>query len=123
METLFRDVESAAGSYNELQEREKRLAADLSLAQAQLFPLRKENARLVRENNQLHLDNVKKSDEFDERISIYSLAAKNATDEVNELRIKYQAKEDLLAKREKELERLREVRQLRSMVIYESLMM
>mgnify|MGYP000716481284 CR=1 FL=1 len=44
-------------------EREKRLSSDLQLAQSQLFPLRKENAKLSRENYQLHIDNVKVKDE------------------------------------------------------------
>ena len=32
---------------------------DLSLAQSQLFPLRKENARIAKENHQLHMNSIK----------------------------------------------------------------
>lgn len=110
MDWLFRDVVAATGSYRELQEKELRLANDLSLAQAQLFPLRKENARLVKENHQLHLDSVKKSDQFDEYIAKHLQAAKAATDENHDLQIKYMAKEDQLKQKEQELERLKEVR-------------
>jgi hypothetical protein len=44
--------------YQQLNEREGQLAHELSLAQAQLFPLRKDNARLVREANELHREAI-----------------------------------------------------------------
>ena len=47
IERLLDDLVSTTESYKHVQDREVRLASDLSLAQAQLFPLRKENARLA----------------------------------------------------------------------------
>jgi len=44
--------------YQQLHEREESLSAELGLAQAQLFPLRKDNARLVRSVNELHRDAI-----------------------------------------------------------------
>lgn len=100
---------ATTGSYQELQEKEKRLANDLSLAQAQLFPLRKENSRLIKENNQLHVNSVQKADEHDELIAKNQLATKLATDEVNELKIVSKLKDEQLQRKDKELERLRDV--------------
>jgi len=53
-EYLLREVSSVTSSFKQVQDKESRLAADLALAQAQLFPLRKENARLARDNHSLH---------------------------------------------------------------------
>eukprot|EP01042_Synura_sphagnicola_P031720 gene31720-40827_t len=46
VEHLLADVLNANQAYRQAQGKESRLINDLSLAQAQLFPLRKENARL-----------------------------------------------------------------------------
>jgi hypothetical protein len=55
VESLLNDLASSAEAYESLLLKDQRLGQDLSLAQAQLFPLRKENARLARENYQVHL--------------------------------------------------------------------
>eukprot|EP01031_Cornospumella_fuschlensis_P037499 gene37499-45540_t len=55
---LFSDLIATTQSYHQVQDRESRLSSDLGLIQSQLFPLRKENARLARENHDLHLDNI-----------------------------------------------------------------
>ena len=62
-EYLLDHMHRTTSAYQELQDKEARLASDLALAQAQLFPLRKENSRLTRENHQLHLDNIRQQDE------------------------------------------------------------
>lgn len=56
IQQLFGDLISTTESYTQLQEKEYELSQDLSLAQAQLFPLKKESAKLSRENQQLHMD-------------------------------------------------------------------
>jgi centrosomal protein CEP135 len=53
VEQLFHDLISTTESYTHMQEKEQQLSQNLALAQAQVFPLRKENAKLVRENQQL----------------------------------------------------------------------
>ena len=45
-EKLIKEITTVTDSYKLLQDKETRLASDLTLAQAQLFPLRRENARL-----------------------------------------------------------------------------
>ena len=64
IQQLFGDLISTTESYTQLQEKEYELSQDLSLAQAQLFPLKKENAKLSRENQQLHMDTVKLREEL-----------------------------------------------------------
>jgi hypothetical protein len=53
-EFLLDQVSTLSMSFKQVQDKESRLASDLALAQAQLFPLRKENARLARDNHNLH---------------------------------------------------------------------
>ncbi|CAM9226951.1 unnamed protein product, partial [Choristocarpus tenellus] len=55
VDRLFFDLVTTTESYEDLQQREEQTAADLALSQAQLFPLKKENSRLLKENNALHL--------------------------------------------------------------------
>jgi hypothetical protein len=51
--SLLHDLVETTSAYKTLQDKEARLSADLSLAQTQLFPLRKENAHLRKENQQV----------------------------------------------------------------------
>ncbi|CAM9820677.1 unnamed protein product, partial [Sphacelaria rigidula] len=55
VERLFADLVTTTESYEDLTQREEQTAGELALSRAQLFPLKKENARLVRDNNLLHL--------------------------------------------------------------------
>jgi hypothetical protein len=48
IEQLASNIVNMTSSYKICQEREAKLASDLALVQAQLFPLRKENANLLR---------------------------------------------------------------------------
>jgi len=53
VEKLFTDLVSTTEAYEGLQNKEEATSHELSKAQAQVFPLRKENTRLLRENNQV----------------------------------------------------------------------
>jgi chromosome segregation ATPase len=61
---LFKDLVSTTNAYKHVQEKEARILQDLSLSQAQLFPLRKENAKLARENHDLHNETIRLSDQL-----------------------------------------------------------
>ena len=50
---LLHDLTTASEAYEAVSAKEARLGQDLAMAQAQLFPLRKENARLAKENYQV----------------------------------------------------------------------
>jgi len=96
-------------SYKEVQDKESRLAADLALAQAQLFPLRKENSRLTRENHQLHVDNIRQTDQAANMFSEQNVSMKKLQDELHEMATILKLKEEQMQKIDKERERIREV--------------
>ena len=75
-------ITSTTGSYQELQDRETRLSSDLALAQAQLFPLRKDNSRLTRENHQLHVDNIRQTDAASNMFAEQNVNIRKLQDEV-----------------------------------------
>lgn len=95
-------------SYKELVDKESRLAADLALAQAQLFPLKKENSRLTRENHQLHVDNIRQTDQAANLFSEQTVAMKKLQDDMVELNHVVKLKEEQYKRIEAEKERIRE---------------
>lgn len=106
---LFNDVQNYSLSYRQLQEKEGRLLADLSLAQAQLFPLRKENARLARENHELHLDHIRQSEEGRLEVEKYSRKARELSDQLTEMRLLNKVYEEQVREKAEAFESLREV--------------
>lgn len=109
IEQLVRDVVSTTASYKQLQERESRLLSDFTSAQAQLFPLRKDNSRLNRENQQLHLDSVKQKDDAIAANDAHKSELRGLEDRLNEMKYLADAKERDYRVMEKERERMREV--------------
>jgi chromosome segregation ATPase len=95
-------------SYKELVDKESRLAADLALAQAQLFPLKKDNSRLTRENHQLHIDNIRQTDQSASMCSEQTVTIKKLQDDMVELNHVVKLKEEQLKRVEAEKERIRE---------------
>ena len=93
-----------------MQERENRLASDLSLVQTQLFPLRKENARLARENHDLHLDNIKLNEDMRSEMETFSKRIRLLNDEITELKMLNKACEDQLRSKDFLIDQLRDVR-------------
>lgn len=77
--------------------------------QAQLFPIRKENARLARENHQLHVDSIRQNDEARRAWDENGIVLQNLRDEVAELKLLSAAKEEYMERGDKEIEQLREV--------------
>lgn len=110
VEHLLADVLNANQSYRQVQEKESRLINDLSLAQAQLFPLRKENARLARENHELHLDHIKQNEESRREMDRYAQKARELGDQITELRLMNKLYEQQVKEKDEIIEKLREVR-------------
>lgn len=109
IERLIGDVVSTTASYKQLQERESRLSSDFNLAQAQLFPLRKENTRVNRENQQLHADSIKQRDLISAAAENHNLELKSLENKINELNYLAVVREKDLRDMEREKERIKEV--------------
>jgi hypothetical protein len=109
VEALIHTIVSTTNAYKLSQEKENRLAADLALAQAQLFPIRKNNAVLSMETHRLHDENIKRREEDDRFRAEQMNARKNLEDKVNELIYVCKSKDSYIAKVETELERNRMV--------------
>ena len=107
-EHLLGVITNTTGAYQELQDKETRLASDLSLAQAQLFPLRKDNSRLTRENHQLHVDNIRQTDAAANMFAEQNINTRKLQDEVAELKLVLKMKDEACQRVEIEKERLRE---------------
>ena len=95
-------------AYQELQDKEARLASDLALAQAQLFPLRKENSRLTRENHQLHLDNIRQQDESSNMFADQGVSMRKLKDEMADLSLVVKLKDEEMRRIENEKDRIKE---------------
>eukprot|EP01033_Poteriospumella_lacustris_P009398 gene9398-6729_t len=108
VEHLLADVLNANQAYRQVQEKESRLINDLSLAQAQLFPLRKENARLARENHELHLDHIKQNEESRREMDRYAQKARELGDQITELRLMNKLYEQQVKEKDEIVEKLRE---------------
>lgn len=108
MEKLVDDIETTTSSYKQIQDREARLAADLTLAQTQLFPLRKENTRLARENHQLHVDSIKQKDNMALALDEHKRMIKDLEAKLIETKHVADMKEKQLYMIEKERDKLRD---------------
>ena len=84
---LLEHMSRTTAAYKELVDKENRLASDLALAQAQLFPLRKENSRLTRENHQLHLDNIRQQDEATNMFADQGVDIRKLKDKIADLQL------------------------------------
>jgi centrosomal protein CEP135 len=108
IQQLFGDLISTTESYTQLQEKEYELSQDLSLAQAQLFPLKKENAKISRENQQLHMDTVKLREELTDHQDTLVARVKELEDQLKEVTFLCSCKDESLRKGEQQRIRLRE---------------
>jgi hypothetical protein len=107
LESLFTDLVSTTEAYENLQTKEEGVAHELSKAQAQVFPLRKENARLLRENNQLHLELIKAEDETGKTKQSHELELSGLKQEIGEAKFLSEQKDASLAKARAEADHLK----------------
>eukprot|EP01038_Epipyxis_sp_PR26KG_P014135 gene14135-18964_t len=105
---LLNDLVATTNSYRQVQDKESRLSSDLALAQAQLFPLRKENARLSRETNQLHLDHVSLIEENKTKLSSYEFKIRKLENDLIEIKLLSEAKDEQLLLKDQQIDHIRE---------------
>lgn len=106
---LLQDLLSTTQSYKQIQDRESRLSQDLSLVQSQLFPLRKENARLARENHDLHVDNIKLNEDIRMEMEQFSKRVRILSDEITELKLLNKVADEQLRAKDFLIDELRDV--------------
>lgn len=106
---MLKDLVTTTESYKVVQEKEARLSSDLSLAQAQLFPLKKQNAHYARENYQLHIDGIKAKDDHAKQIEDKELAVKKLEEQMYEMKYMMSGKDEMLRKLEEESVKLKQV--------------
>lgn len=109
VQQLFGDLISTTESYNQLQEKEQKLSQDLSLAQSQLFPLRKENAKLTRDNHQLHVDTIRLNEELSTSELNYTAKIRETDEKLKNAEYIITCKDEEISRAEKKWSKLREV--------------
>lgn len=108
VEQLYRDLVATTESYSHLQDKENQLSQQLSLAQTQLFPLRKENAKLLHENHALHAEIVSLKEESGHRHDALEQQIRQITEELENVKYLCQTKDTEMIKLEKERFRIQE---------------
>ena len=109
IEKMFNDLVSTTESYKHLSEKEAVLANDLTLAQSQLFPLKKENSRLAKENYQLHADSIKEKDAVSKEKNEQAAHIVRLEEKLRDAGFLLKSKDDQLAAIESEKNRIKEV--------------
>eukprot|EP00516_Mucochytrium_quahogii_P002379 CAMPEP_0203760646 /NCGR_PEP_ID=MMETSP0098-20131031/13899_1 /ASSEMBLY_ACC=CAM_ASM_000208 /TAXON_ID=96639 /ORGANISM=" , Strain NY0313808BC1" /LENGTH=1313 /DNA_ID=CAMNT_0050654307 /DNA_START=252 /DNA_END=4189 /DNA_ORIENTATION=- len=104
---LLSDLILTTESHEKQQAKLEGLEHEMGTSREQAFALHRENARLVRENNQLHLDIIKKSEDIDERERGMKIQVKSAMDRLSEANFVSQQWKQKVAHLEKQLEQFR----------------
>jgi CHAD domain-containing protein len=92
-----------------IRERENQTASDAAIAQSTTFSLRKENAKLARENNELHLDHIKEVEHHRSEIQKFQKQLRDLSDEVLRFQMLSKAAKEELTAKEQVIEKLRDV--------------
>lgn len=100
---------STTNAYKLVQEKEVRIAKDLALSQAQLFPLRKENARIARDNHDLHADTIRLNDDLRNAEDNHSREMQKVQEHLQDSRFQCEALNAQLREKEEKLDKLRMV--------------
>jgi len=108
IEKLFGEYMKACDSFKSIEEKQTNLSTDLASLQAQLFPLRKENAKLARENNELHLDHIHHVENTRREQQEYERRLRELSDELMELSVLNRVTNEQLKEKDKLLEKVRE---------------
>ena len=103
IDKLVGDLVVTTESFEALRKKSSRRESAMVAMHNQLYPLRRENARLVRENNQLHMDLIRQSEEQDKREQGHTVGSKKLAGEVSDLKFLLAQKEATLRGQEKEI--------------------
>eukprot|EP00696_Hemimastix_kukwesjijk_P018098 gnl/Hemi2/6893_TR2348_c0_g1_i1.p1 gnl/Hemi2/6893_TR2348_c0_g1~~gnl/Hemi2/6893_TR2348_c0_g1_i1.p1 ORF type:complete len:1011 (+),score=345.74 gnl/Hemi2/6893_TR2348_c0_g1_i1:154-3186(+) len=103
VEKLFADLTRTTTSYQRLESQLKQQAQEVLDWQVQAQPLRKENARVIRENNQLHLEMIRQAEEHDTAMKELQARVKKMQAETEELMFVFKQQEKRLHETESEL--------------------
>lgn len=106
---LLKDLISTTNAYKLVQEKEVRIAHDLALSQAQLFPLRKENARLARENHDLHNETIRLNDDLRNVNDDHSRDMQKVQEQLQDSKFQCEALNAQLREKDEKLDKLRMV--------------
>ena len=107
MSRLLADLLLATQSNQDLELSAQRQATALDVLQAEVSPLRHENGRLVRENNQLHLELIRQAEDFEPAEQGWTRQMRQTTSEAKDSAFIASQHAELVAKYEAELETLR----------------
>lgn len=109
---LLRDLQSTTYAYKQLAERESKLSDHVAQAQAQLFPLRNENARLAKENYELHRESIRQNEAIQNSIEDHGRDSRELHDEIQGLKFKCEEQQRLIRTKDYALAELREVKKI-----------
>eukprot|EP00514_Thraustochytrium_sp_LLF1b_P011398 CAMPEP_0184559346 /NCGR_PEP_ID=MMETSP0199_2-20130426/46382_1 /TAXON_ID=1112570 /ORGANISM="Thraustochytrium sp., Strain LLF1b" /LENGTH=333 /DNA_ID=CAMNT_0026956633 /DNA_START=68 /DNA_END=1066 /DNA_ORIENTATION=- len=104
---LLDDLMLTTESHGKQQGKIMVLNKEIGLAQEQLFGIRRENARLVRENNQLHMEMIRAKEELDEKARTLDMESRSTKDKLAEASFLANQWKERLDKAERSLEALR----------------
>ena len=85
VERLVGDLVISSGRLEEAGSASRRLQGDKKVLQNSVYPFKKENSRLLRENNQLHLELIHRQEEIDERERQSMMAVKRSEGELKNI--------------------------------------
>ncbi len=110
IESLLNLVEQANKSYKICCDKESKTRSDLQSAQSQLFPLRKEVAKLTKENHALRLNSIRVIDkELSESVN-QTESMKVLKNKLVELTSTIQLKDNVISQQENQISSLKHVR-------------
>ena len=107
VEKLLSDLILTTESYRNLERAANKQGQSLNLLQGQLQPLRGENSRLVRENNQLHQEMIRRAEEFELREQAWEQEANRSKGQAKDAKFLRSTDADRILKQQKEISELR----------------
>ena len=108
VDALVTDLLSARKQLAQLRSESECTADELTATQGQLHPLRRENARLMRENQQLHAEMIRNAESAEAALADARAAAASATKRLADAEFVVAHKKERMDKMESEIQSLRQ---------------